>query len=110
MLFRVDVEQAPDVQLVRLHGELDAAGVDILAEVLACERHIAAGRGAQLRLDLAEVTFMDSEALWTVLQAKQASESASQEFSLDDQGDAALKALDAPEAAGLLGIFEAIPA
>ena len=74
MLFHTEVEQRPSLHLLRLRGELDSAQLDVLTEVLSCERQIAARRGAGLKVDLSEVTFADLGALRAILSVRKACE------------------------------------
>lgn len=92
--FRAEVEQWRDVHLLRLRGELESGGVNLLLEVLACEHHIAVRRGAELRLDLSQVTFMDPDAYSALLLAREASETVGQPFMIDDLGNADLSLLE----------------
>lgn len=101
MLFRAEVQQSPDVQLLRLHGELDAAGAGILSEMISCERQIAASRRAELRLDLSAVTFMDSVALRALLRARRASERSGEAFTVGVASEPVLRLLEDTEAADL---------
>ena len=67
--FRAVVEAADDVVAVRFAGELDLATVEEAAAAVAQAR---GGSDRPLRLDLSELTFLDSSGLHLVMQVHEA--------------------------------------
>jgi anti-sigma B factor antagonist len=62
--FSITVRNLPDLLLVRLHGELDIASADGLANSLV---ELA---GSTVVVDLADLTFMDSSGIGALVRAR----------------------------------------
>ena len=62
--FSITVRNLPDIHIVRLHGELDVASADGLANSLV---EIA---GSTLVVDLSDLTFMDSSGIGALVRAR----------------------------------------
>jgi anti-anti-sigma factor len=64
----VQPERQGDACLLRVSGELDLASAELLRS--AVEEQVAAGHVADLVLDLADLTFLDSSGLGALLQIR----------------------------------------
>lgn len=71
--FELDVEADGDAVVVRLAGEIDITAEEVLLDRIAEELRARPGT-ARLRLDLREVSFIDSSGLRSVLLCQQHAE------------------------------------
>jgi anti-anti-sigma factor len=76
--FRIEEDRRDSAVVLRLHGELDLASADTVAQRL--DAHAAAGDAVVLDVD--GLSFMDSSGLRVVLQAAETSRTSSWSFSL----------------------------
>ena len=82
-----------------LHGELDIATAPELVEML----HRFRRQGHAVELDLAEVTFMDSTGLRTLMQAKDRIESAGADLSIVPGSRAVMRVFE------IVGLLDELP-
>lgn len=77
--FHIDVHQAPDRVVLRLHGELDLAGAPALAAQI---QKAEANNHAALVLDLEDLSFIDSSGLRVILTAHERAQQRKAEFAV----------------------------
>jgi anti-sigma B factor antagonist len=95
-------EQAPGRFVMSLTGELDLATAPALAD--AVTGLLAGAPVRQLRVDLAEVRFLDSSGIRALLQARRAAEQHGASFTVDRPGEMVSQVLRAAGVDHLLGV------